>query len=95
MGSLPQAHGSSWGDGCLGRAVASHSPGPWARARSTFKVTGPRAQLPGERRAGADIVEARGLEGCGTKEKGVDCVMGDRVRGPSWGCGWRTGLPGS
>ena len=52
--------------------------GQWPRALTGalgqsalhFVARRPRAQLPGERAARADIVEARGLEGCGTKGEG-------------------------
>ena len=58
--------------------MAGARKGQWPRALTGalgqsalhFVARRPRAQLPGERAARADIVEARGLEGCGTK--GVD-----------------------
>ena len=64
--------------GDLRVGVAGARKGQWPRALTGalgqsalhFVARRPRAQLPGERAARADIVEARGLEGCGTKGEG-------------------------
>lgn len=52
----------------VGEAAACALTGALSRGALHLVARGPRAQLLGKRTSGTDVVEARGFEGCGTRQ---------------------------